>query len=149
MASTLTPPPTKPRQVATRPSKPLVRDEIDSLTVWVLAGAWLGAFTVVSALQPAPEPDAALPLYAAVIGFAWLGLVLVTGVGLMLRSRLALTASMIASGAFLADSIACPVSGHHSFDLWWFGQFACALALVAVTFWAMTRARGQKAASLA
>src|SRR5688500_2605726 len=104
MSSTLTPPPTKPRQVETRPSIPFVRDEIDTLTVWVLAGAWFGTFTIVGALQP--EPEGSLPLYAAIIGFAWLSLVVATGVGLMLRHRLALTASMIASGAFLADSIA-------------------------------------------
>jgi hypothetical protein len=38
-----------------------------------------------------------------------------------------------------AASIACPVTGHHGFGAWWFGQMACVLALVAVSAVALRR----------
>jgi len=33
----------------------------------------------------------------------------------------------------------CPVSGHHSFGAWWYGQMLCALGLVAISFAALRR----------
>ena len=40
---------------------------------------------------------------------------------------------------FLAMAVACPVSGHHSFGNWWYGQMACAIGLVAITGSAVSR----------
>ena len=41
-----------------------------------------------------------------------------------------LVLSVAAAGFFTALSVACPVSGHHPFGTWWFGQMACALGML-------------------
>ena len=38
--------------------------------------------------------------------------------------------SVAAAGFFTALSVACPVSGHHPFGAWWFGQMACAVGML-------------------
>jgi hypothetical protein len=47
--------------------------------------------------------------------------------------------SLAAAGFFTALSVACPVSGHHPFGAWWFGQMACALGMVAASWIALGR----------
>ena len=42
------------------------------------------------------------------------------------------SSSAIVATGLPAASIACPISGHHQFGTWWFGQMACMLALVAI-----------------
>ena len=46
-----------------------------------------------------------------------------------MRRRWGLGVSVAAAGFFTALSVACPVSGHHPFGAWWFGQMACALGM--------------------
>jgi hypothetical protein len=41
--------------------------------------------------------------------------------------------SILASSIFAAGVFACPATGHHAFGLWWIGEFAASLALVAVS----------------
>ncbi len=48
-------------------------------------------------------------------------------------------AALGAAAWFVAMAVACPVSGHHSFGAWWYGQMACALGLVAITVAALRR----------
>ena len=44
-----------------------------------------------------------------------------------------------AAGFFTALSVACPVSGHHPFGAWWFGQMVCALAMLGGSVFALNR----------
>jgi hypothetical protein len=37
----------------------------------------------------------------------------------------------------MAMAIACPISGHHTFASWWFGEMAGGIILVAVSFGAL------------
>jgi hypothetical protein len=47
--------------------------------------------------------------------------------------------SLAAAAFFTAMSVACPVSGHHPFGAWWFGQMACALGMVGASWFALGR----------
>jgi hypothetical protein len=47
-----------------------------------------------------------------------------------MQRRWGLVVSVAAALAFTALSVACPVSGHHPFGPWWFGQMGCALAIL-------------------
>jgi hypothetical protein len=59
--------------------------------------------------------------------------------GLVMQRRWGLLASLAAAILATAASIACPVTGHHSFGTWWFGQMACMLGLVAISAVALRR----------
>jgi hypothetical protein len=88
-------------------------------------------YQVAGALQPVthrPEPS-----YAVALGVLLLMLLAVTATGLVMQRRWGLVSSLAAAGYFTALSIACPVSGHHPFGLWWVGEMACALTLVALS----------------
>jgi hypothetical protein len=106
-----------------------------SLTLLV---AWLVLFPTGVALEPttnAPEP-----WWAAVAGVGLLTAMTVTFVGLARRRRWAVGASLIASSIFAAGVFACPATGHHAFGLWWIGEFAASMALVAASGVAYLRA---------
>jgi hypothetical protein len=53
--------------------------------------------------------------------------------GLVMQRRWGLVASLAGAVLATAASVACPVTGHHSFGSWWFGQMACMLTLVGVS----------------
>ena len=38
-----------------------------------------------------------------------------------------------------AAAIACPVTGHHTFGTWWFGEMACVLTLLGISVAALHR----------
>jgi hypothetical protein len=110
--------------------------------VGILVGvAWYVLFSIAVALEPAATQPEAFPTWLAVaIEVALLGLLGVMAVGLVARRRVGLVASLGAAALFLAMVVACPVSGHHSFGAWWYGQMACAIGLVAITGAALRRA---------
>jgi hypothetical protein len=61
------------------------------------------------------------------------GLLATMAAGLVMQRRFGLVASFGAAGFMTLLSVACPVSGHHPFGAWWYGQMACVLALVAAS----------------
>jgi hypothetical protein len=69
------------------------------------------------------------------------GLLATMVAGLVMQQRFGLVASLGAAVLATAASIACPVTGHHTFGTWWFGQMACVLALVAISSVALQRTR--------
>lgn len=102
--------------------------------------AWYVLFFVGVALEPEPaHPDAIPVLLSATIDVALFGLLGVMAAGLITRRRFGLVASMGAATLFVGLSVACPVSGHHAFGAWWFGQMACAIGLVAISISALRR----------
>jgi hypothetical protein len=105
----------------------------------VLMGAtWYVLFMIGSTLEPrAAEPT---PAWATALSLVFLSSLAVTAAGLLARRRWGLLASLAGAGIFMAFSIACPVSGHHAFAAWWFGQLACAVALVGASVFALRRA---------
>ena len=43
------------------------------------------------------------------------------------------------AGLMTAMVVACPTTGHHQFGTWWYGQMACAFALIGITVAALYR----------
>lgn len=118
-----------------------LRERISSRLALVVGGAWYLLYLVAYALEPAADhPDAFPSWLAATFEVTLLGLMGLMAVGLVAQRRWGLVASMGAAVFFLALLVACPVSGHHSFGTWWYGQMACALGLVTITGAALRRA---------
>jgi hypothetical protein len=99
--------------------------------------SWLVAYQVAGALEPVThKPE---PWYGIVLNLAFVGLLAVTVTGLVMQRRWGLVVSLAAAAFFIALSVACPVSGHHPFGAWWFGQMACALGMAGVSLAALNR----------
>src|SRR5215467_1848297 len=104
-----------------------LQERIDGRLAIGVGIAWLVLLQVAMALEPATNnPE---PWYGVVLEVVATGLIAATAVGLAMQRRAGLVASLGAATFMTALSIACPVSGHHQFGTWWFGQIACVLAL--------------------
>jgi hypothetical protein len=99
--------------------------------------AWVLAYQLALSLEPVTHrPE---PWYGAVLGVAFLALIAATATGLVMQRRWGAAMSLAAAVFFTAMSVACPVSGHHPFGAWWFGQMACALGMVGASWFALGR----------
>jgi peptidoglycan/LPS O-acetylase OafA/YrhL len=106
-----------------------LQERIDGRLAIGVAVAWFALLQIAMALEPVtdhPEPSYGIALELVM----WLLLATMV-TGLIMQRRWGLVASLAGAGFLTALSIACPVSGHHAFGAWWFGQMACALGLVA------------------
>jgi hypothetical protein len=117
-----------------------LREQVSRDLALFVGVAWYVLFFVGVALEPEPtHPDAIPVVLSATTEIALFGLLGVMAVGLIARRRFGLVASMGAAVFFVGLSVACPVSGHHGFGAWWFGQMACAIGLVAISAAALRR----------
>jgi peptidoglycan/LPS O-acetylase OafA/YrhL len=108
-----------------------LKERIDGKLAAGVAIAWLVLMQVAFALEPTTHR--AEPAYGVALSLT-LWLLLATMVtGLVMQRRWGLLASLAAAGFFTALSVACPISGHHPFGAWWFGQMACAIGLGAIS----------------
>ena len=108
-----------------------LQERIDGRLAAGVAIAWFVLLQVAMALEPVthqPEPSYGIALELVM----WL-LLATTVAGLVMQRRWGLVSSLGAAGFLTALSVACPVSGHHPFGAWWFGQMACVLALDAIS----------------
>lgn len=106
-------------------------ERIDGKLAGGLAIAWLVLLQIAFALEPATNQ--AEPVYGVVLELTMWLLLATMLTGLVMQRRFGLVASLGAAGFMTALSVACPVSGHHPFGAWWYGQMACVLALVAAS----------------
>jgi hypothetical protein len=114
-----------------------LQERIDGRLAAGIGIAWLVAYQVAAALEPVTHrPE---PWYGVLLEIGFLGFIAATATGLVMERRWGLVASLATAGFFTALSVACPVSGHHPFGAWWFGQMACALGMVGASFVALTR----------
>lgn len=129
------------RETAPRPdTRAWLAERISADLALFVGAAWYVLFLVAIALEPeAAQPDVIPVWLSATLEVTLLGLLGVMAAGLTLRRRWGLVASMGAATLFVAMSVACPVSGHHGFGAWWYGQMACAIGLVAITGSALRR----------
>ena len=105
-----------------------LQERIDGRLAVGVGVAWLLAYEVAGSLEPVThQPE---PWYGVALGVAFLALVAATVAGLIAQRRWGLVVSVAAAGFFTALSVACPVSGHHPFGPWWYGQMACALGML-------------------
>jgi peptidoglycan/LPS O-acetylase OafA/YrhL len=108
-----------------------LHERIDGRLAGGLAIAWLVLLQIALALEPSTnQPE---PAYGVALELVMLLLLAGMVTGMVMQRRWGLVASLAAAGFFTALSVACPVSGHHPFGAWWYGQMACALGLVALS----------------
>ena len=113
-----------------------LQERIDGRIAAAIGIAWLVAYELAGALEPVThKPE---PWYGVLLGVAFMGLLAGTATGLVMQRRWGLVVSVAAAGFFTALSVACPLSGHHPFGAWWFGQMACALGMLGASWFALT-----------
>ena len=119
------------------------RSPIEGSVACALALVWFAAYAITGLVEPAPRDPAIMHAwYVELINGVFLGALGVMIVGLALRRRVGVLASIAATGAFLTAVVACPITGHHEFGLWWFGELACVAAVAAATGIALHRTHG-------
>ena len=118
-----------------RPPRAAGDDHIPASLAVGLAGAWVILFGVSLAVEPTPDPAATPSALGVLLSTALLLAVMTTALGLALRERWALYASL-AGGAVLTTAAAtCFLTGHTGS---WIGiQAACGLALVGLSRWSL------------
>jgi hypothetical protein len=121
-----------------------LRERIDGRFGLGVGIAWVVLMQIAFALEPASNHE--VPVIALVLELSMYALLATMIAGLVMQQRFGLVASLGAAVLATAASIACPLTGHHGFGSWWFGQMACVLALVGVSAYALHRS-GIKAAS--
>lgn len=118
------------RAVEAKHSWLMERGALSPNWIGALAVAWVVVFVGSQLLEPAPSnPDAASPLWAAIVETAFFAAVLAMVAGFTGRSRMGALASFAAAGVFLTMVVACPVTGHHAIGAWWYAQVAGTAAL--------------------
>lgn len=105
----------------------------------MIAATWYVLFMIATGLEPRAAGPA--PTWSVVLSIAFFATLAVMAGGLLARRRWGLLASLGAAGIFTAFSVACPITGHHGFGAWWYGQMACSVALIGVSGFALARAR--------
>jgi hypothetical protein len=114
-----------------------LRERIPGAWAAGVAIAWYALYTIAVLVEPATHHEE--PLIGVVLGVALLAAMVVTAGGLLAGRRWGLVASLAGATLFVAMSVACPTTGHHTIGLWWFAQMACALGLVGVSVAALKR----------
>ena len=113
------------------------RERIDVRVAVGLGVAWFVLPEIATLIEPAPRhADPAIGvLLGAVMNVVFVAML----IGLATRRRWGLQTSLGGAVLLTAMAVACPTTGHHQFGLWWFGEMACVLALVAGSVWALRR----------
>jgi hypothetical protein len=114
-----------------------LQERVDGPVCAAVAIAWFVLMNVAIALEPATSR--AEPVIGVVLELATWLLLATMLTGFVMQRRFGLVASLGGAVLAVAESIACPISGHHQFGTWWFGQMACVLGLVAVSIVALRR----------
>ena len=139
MITTKERPPATPEVAQRADTGSWLTERISADTAVLMAATWYVLFMIGSALEP--RPTGPTPAWVTALSLVFFGGLAVMAAGLIARRRWGLVASLGTAGLFMAFSIACPVSDHHGLAAWWFGQFACTLALVGASVFALTRPR--------
>jgi hypothetical protein len=115
-------------------------ERIDPKVAIGVGVSWFVLYSIGAELEPAPNRSE--PLIGVVLGVTLISLFVGALVGLGMRRRWGVGLSLIGALTLTVMSIMCPVSGHHTFGAWWYGQMLCALGLVAISLWALTHTGG-------
>ena len=112
-----------------------LRERVSGRVALTVGVSWFVLYTIGAELEPAPNRSE--PLLGIMLGVALISLFVAALVGLGMRRRWGVALSLVAALTLTAMSIMCPVSGHHTFGAWWYGQMLCTLGLVGVSFAAL------------
>jgi hypothetical protein len=92
------------------------------------------------ALEPAPaDPNAPVPVIVSLASIALFAALVATAVAAGIRHPSAAIGGVVTGLVALGFTISCPVSGHHTFGAWWFGQMALTVAMLGVSLAALGR----------
>jgi hypothetical protein len=92
------------------------------------------------ALEPAPaDPEAAVPVVVSLASMGLFAALVATAVAAGNRHPSAAVGGVVTGLIALGFTVSCPVTGHHTFGAWWFGQMALTLAMLGVSFAALGR----------
>ncbi len=117
-----------------------LQDRVSRGWAYGLLAGWYGLFLLVQILQPEPATEhGMLAVIGAVLGVVFVGALLVTAIGLGIRQRWGLVASLGTAGLLVADSIACPLTGHHEFGAFVVIQAVGSVALAGTSIRALRR----------
>lgn len=106
----------------------------------VLGVGWPLAIVASVALEPAPvDPEAAVPPLIELASLGLLVALLATAVAAGVRHPVAAVAGLATGLISLVFTVSCPVSGHHAFGAWWFGQLGLTLVMLAASGAALGR----------
>ncbi|HEX6424144.1 MAG TPA: hypothetical protein VFZ79_11735 [Acidimicrobiales bacterium] len=127
---------------AERPSPPVPAPPAQLRIAWAVAlgVGWPLVVAVSTALEPAAAEPEAAP--GPVVELAALGLfaaLLTTVVAAGLRHRAAPVAGVAAGIGFLTFAVLCPVTGHHTFGMWWVAEIGLVTAMLAASMAALGR----------
>ena len=112
-----------------------LNERIDPHVAVSVGVAWFVLYSIGAELEPAPNRSE--PLLGILLGVTLLSLFVAALVGLGMRRRWGVGLSLVAAATLTVMSVMCPVSGHHTFGTWWYGQMLCALGLVGISLWAL------------
>ena len=105
-----------------------------------LGFGWPLAFLTVTALEPAPaDPAAPVPLIVELGSLVFLAALGMTVVAAAVRHGSAAVAAVVTGGVALAFTLSCPISGHHTYGLWWIAELVVLGAMAAVSVAALGR----------
>jgi hypothetical protein len=131
--------PTTAEPVARPDTRAWLAERISADAGVMVAATWYVLFMIATGLEP--EAAGPAPAWSVALSIVFFATLAVMAGGLIARRRWGLLASLGAAGIFTAFSVACPITGHHGFGAWWYGQMACSVALVGVSGFALARAR--------
>ena len=120
-----------PPAVAERAARP----PLDKRWMVPVFGSILVTFAAVQFFTPAPaHPDMAPTLLDQVFSTVLMGCIFFTAYGFVQRSsRMGYFGAAGIAGTLLFGIASCPISGHHTYGMWWGAQMALALGAVAVS----------------
>ena len=109
----------------------------------ILGFGWPLAVVISIALEPAPaDPEAAVPVVVSLASMGLFAALVATAVAAGNRYPSAAVGGVVTGLIALGFTVTCPVSGHHTFGAWWFGQMGLTLAMLGVSLAALgSRAR--------
>ena len=114
-----------------------LEQRVDPRVTVAVGVAWLVLVPIALTLEP--SADEAPSSVGDLIGTAMFVALVGTLAGLATQRRWGLAASLGTAVLFTVGSILCPVSGHHGFGAWWYGQMLCCVALIAASVVALPR----------
>ena len=103
---------------------------------WTLWGivSLVGANLAAWMLEPAPaNPNLPEPWFVALSSVVATVAMLGALGGLLARRRWGMALSLLAASIAVVMVIACPLSGHHTFGLWWAGEISCLAAWAGIS----------------
>jgi hypothetical protein len=127
------------RRVGTDESRP-VTDRLTPTWAGILGFGWPLAIVASIALEPAPaDPEAAVPVVVSLASVGLFAALVATAVAAGNRHPSAAIAAVVTGLLALGFTVSCPISGHHAFGAWWFGQMALTLPMLGVSLAALGR----------